>query len=483
MGRIPQSSMSRSAASPIRSDPRPQRWACRVRSRVRSALSGIALVLATCMHGALADTPAVASPPLDYAQPEHWLALPQRASAAMRTPRGAGFSNLQDVAVADVFYVHPTTAMRAGGRNASPDDADAARMAELMLLTQATPFNAIARIHAPRYRQITLSTYELEPEALQAPLNLAYADVLAAFRYYVEHFNHGRPFFLVAHSQGTNHAQRLLVEAIQGTALERQLVAAYLPGQPIPRAVLAAELPRLPLCTRADQVGCLLVWQTFGAGATSAELRQWRSGNPGWDARAQRWVTWAQGPLAGINPVSWDARDRRTAASRHRGAVPFGTPDTFVGLLPGLVRTRSQDGYTFVVPPQLPATHFNDGGVFGGRNLHVFDVALFWLDVRENARLRLNAWRAAHGVRAPLIQARARVVAKVGQPLRHRIRARNRVERFEVEGLPPELTLDARNGVILGTPRTAAVYALRVMARNTEGADHAELSLVIDAPR
>ena len=53
-------------------------------------------------------------------------------------------------------------------------------------------------------------------------------DVKAAFQYYLEHYNNGRPIIIASHSQGTTHAKRLLKEFFDGTALQHQLVAAYL---------------------------------------------------------------------------------------------------------------------------------------------------------------------------------------------------------------------------------------------------------------
>ncbi|MCK9515229.1 MAG: DUF3089 domain-containing protein [Ottowia sp.] len=419
------------------------------------------------------DTPA----PIDYSQPANWLALPGQPSAAMRTPRGAGFSDLQAVARADVFYVHPTTSWRSDRLNAPIDDAEAIKVSEMMLLTQATPFNAVARIYAPRYRQVTLPLYQLDEDAQQAPNNRAYADVLAAFKYYVAHHNGGRPFFLVGHSQGTNHAQRLLSEAIQGTPLEDLLVAAYLPGQPIPRAVFRDDLTRIPPCTRPAQTGCVAIWETFGE-HTDADLDAWQE-NGYWNRARQRWMGASGQPLVNINPVSWDTREPSTPASRHRGAVPFGTQETFARVLPQLVAARSDGRFTYVSPVPLPDAYFNDGDVFGGTNYHVFDIALFWLDLRENAHLRLNAWMEQHGQRQPLLDATTTASARVGQAWRHRIATRHHVDVYAADNLPPGLTLDPERGLIAGTPREAGTWAVRLTAGNAHGVAHGELALTV----
>ena len=84
-----------------------------------------------------------------------------------------------------------------------------------------------------------------------------------------------------------------------------------------------------------------------------------------------------------MNPVSWDADAPHAGApAPRRGAVRH--PET-CALLPQQVSTILRGDYTRLAG-RAAATCFDDGGVFGGRNLHVFDIALFWLDLRENAR-------------------------------------------------------------------------------------------------
>lgn len=345
---------------------------------------GIAL-LASCASSGAAEM-------IDYSRPDSWLAFPGQPSPADLTPKDSGLANLQKQARADVFYVHPTTGFREDVQNVPIDDAGAARMARVMLMAQATAFNEVARIFAPRYRQMALYLYERGEDALQEPMNRAYADVRHAFEYYIAHENAGRPFFIAAHSQGSNHAQRLVSEVVQGTPLERRLVAAYLPGMPTPRSVFADDLTRIPPCARPAQTGCAAIWGTFGEGYTDFE--PWETLNVYWDAPRHRWRATTPGqPLVNINPVSWDERVPQTAASQHRGAVPFGVPaSSFTRPLPRLLDVRSDGRYLFVSPTPLAPELFDDGGIFGGANYHVFDLSLFWLDIRENARRRLAAF-------------------------------------------------------------------------------------------
>lgn len=430
--------------------------------------------LALALHAGMAAAQAI-----DYAQPGNWLARPGQPSAADLTPRGSGLSNLQATARADVFYIHPTTGMRKDVVNVPIDDPEAMAIGTQMLMAQATAFNGVARVYAPRYRQTALHVYEQAVSAQQAPMNFAYADVRRAFEHYAEHDNQGRPFFLVGHSQGANHAQRLLSEVIQGTPLQDRLVAAYLPGIPLPRTVFQEDLRRIPPCTWPAQTGCAAVWGVFGAGKGN-DFAEWEQ-TVHWNARQQRWAPATGQALVNVNPVSWSKKRPNTAAHAHRGAVPFGVEAThFSQPRARLVRVHDDGHYARVAPP-LPAELFDDGGVFGGSNYHVFDIGLFWLDLRENARRRLNAYARRHGrTGAPLLAPRATLTVRAGKPVRWRIQAAPQPSRYEAIGLPPGLALDTETGFIRGVAHSPGTYAVVLRVDNPRGTDTADLALTVE---
>lgn len=332
---------------------------------------------------------------IDYSRDAAWLARPGFDSVVRLVPKDSDYCDGGDTARADAFYVHPTTGMNDNTDNVPIDDPDALATARFMLMAQATPFNGVARIFAPRYRQAALHVFDYDEADVQAPMNLAYEDVRRAFRHYARHDNADRPFFLVAHSQGSNHALRLLAEEIWGTPLQRRLVAAYLPGMPVPRALFNGPLAGIPPCAAPAQTGCVAAWGTFAEGYR--DFGAWEAGNQFWDSDLRRWRMARGMPLVNINPISWRMDGRPAPQEDHLGAVPFGVAGThFSTVISHLVGARTAHGYTLISPVPLPPGLFQDGGVFDAGNYHVFDISLFWADIRANARQRLAAFIAAH---------------------------------------------------------------------------------------
>jgi hypothetical protein len=162
---------------------------------------------------------------------------------------------------ADVFFVHPTTFDGGKDWNGPIDDAPSQRLLDrVMLPNYAGPFARAARIFAPHYRQASLYAHlTLREDARQARA-FAYGDVLVAFRYYLAHFNKGRPIVLVGVEQGGLMADRLLREEIaRSPDLVHRLAAAYLIDSITPSAPYASGAP-VPACGRRDQAHCVLGW-------------------------------------------------------------------------------------------------------------------------------------------------------------------------------------------------------------------------------
>ena len=342
---------------------------------------GRVLTSATTPTGHFA-APAVQEGP-DYRLDSSWLAKPGLANDPSKW-RPAGEKPIEPEPIARIevatFYVHPTTYLARDKWNAAIDEGgDPAFRDRLFVQSQAGVFNNVSTIWAPRYRQAAFGAFLLKSEDARRALELAYRDVLAAFDTFLAAQPKGRPIILAGHSQGALHLSRLLVD--RRDALNGRLIAAYVVGWPLSAK---ADLPAmgLPPCTKPDQTGCVLSWMSFGEPANASMILEDWIGTKGPDG-AQR----QQADMVCVNPLT--GTQSGTATPDKNGGTLVPTADfTTAALLPGAVGARCDYGLLKIngaIPPLGPY-------VLPGNNYHVYDYALFWSAIREDADKRTRAW-------------------------------------------------------------------------------------------
>ncbi len=347
----------------------------------------VATVIATFGSPARPFDAAQVPPEPDYARADAWLAFPGRGGLERSTPPGMAAVE-EGAAPADVFFIHPTTYQQSDVWNVAytvPSEFDPA-----VLLGQASAFNGCCRIFAPHYRQASLRALEKSRPAVA----LAYADVARAFRHFIAHENHGRPFLIAAHSQGAMHAVRLLQAEILGTPLQARLVAAYVVGAYAPSDFGTIGLP---ICDDARQTGCILSWNTSQKGRTGA-FRLVRDKTYWWRGREK---DKGQPPAICVNPLTW-RREGAAPAAANPGSLPFpkaraGAPGrTLTALTPHLTGAACEAGLLDVDIPWSAPRGFQDvlSVLFG--SYHLGDYGIFYAAIRRNAPERVDAWRAAH---------------------------------------------------------------------------------------
>ena len=126
---------------------------------------------------------------IDYAKAENWVFLPDLGSK-------------HEV---DVFYAYPTIGTHRRKAYIGWEDPAIQQQIQNTAAQQCGPFAHIGRIYAPFYRQTellrALKDITKKPEE-QEYSRRGIEDIKDAFRYYMKHYNKGRPFILVGHSQG-----------------------------------------------------------------------------------------------------------------------------------------------------------------------------------------------------------------------------------------------------------------------------------------
>jgi len=332
----------------------------------------------------LAETPKPPAP--DYAAPESWAMRPGAMGAAGLAPEGVEAIEPLEV---DIFYIHPTTYLETDYWNAPYDYQGGNALLTRALRTQAGAFAATGRIFAPRYRQASFGSFLVGNADTAKALAIAYSDVLAAFDRYIATENGGRPFILVGHSQGSLHGLHLLSDRIAGTELAQRFIAAYLPGWPIAPETDLNALEGINPCGTPEALHCVASWHSFAEGGDPSSFVAASAGQAGLSGEPKQ-----ASDILCVNPVSWRMSIETASQSAHKGAVaPTLMPDAPLSEpLPRLVSARcDEDGFLYMRPaPEGPFTTF----LLPGGNYHVYDIHLFYMDIRANARARAAAFLA-----------------------------------------------------------------------------------------
>ena len=334
---------------------------------------------------------AVAEP--EYSDAINWAALPGKNDPADLVPEGVG-EPLQGEHPVDVFFIHPTGFMRSNTWT-SPLDLDSGTEENtlFMMANQASAFNGCCNVYAPRYREATIISYFGETKLRDAVLGFAYEDVKRAFTYFIEHYSQDRPFVIAGHSQGTHHAMRLLREMVDTSELRERMVAAYLVGGiviPVTHGSLSS-MANISPCTDSEQLRCVVHWDTQAEGAPADLLGMPRTPDS-----------------LCTNPLSWQVNGELVAAGKNAGAVvPEGTYNAAMGkgedaptaqvfeALPAPLGEHTwaqcRDGWLYV--QDQTGSEFDKAGIVDASgNYHMLDYSLFYMNIRNNAKLRASRY-------------------------------------------------------------------------------------------
>jgi hypothetical protein len=301
----------------------------------------------------------------DYSKLHYWAASPFKVDSSDRIPDflKEEIRNLQ----ADVFFVHPTSFFGEAATvawNANLKDTVVNNETDTRsVLFQATVFNGSCRVYAPRYRQANMKAFYVfgTPSASQA-FDLAYSDIRNAFLYFLKHLNNNRPIIIASHSQGSLHAIRLLQEFFDGKSLQKRLVCAYVIGYQIKKDAFK----KLPLGNHANQTGCYVGWRSYAKG------------------EIPKGVTAENGNSVCVNPLTWTTSLLPASTELHLGMM-----NGFNTLIPHTASTE--------IEPSAKILWVDIQGILDEKkvrlkNLHIYDYNLFWMNIRQNVKLRIDAF-------------------------------------------------------------------------------------------
>ena len=315
----------------------------------------------------------------DYRRPAMWLSRPDLPDDPSRwAPQD--YRPAPKPAIA-TFYVSPTTYLRRDRWNSPFDDSEANDRARQLAQIQATAFNGISAVWAPRYRQATFGAFLTDRRDADLAVDFAYRDIARAFDTFIASIPSSRPIILVGHSQGTLHLMRLMKEKIAGTPLAKRIIAAYLVGWPVS---VENDLPALglPACTAAGEANCVLSWQSFAEPADFGLVREAFDTTIGLTGRPNRGTQ-----MLCVNPLTGQPGSA-AGADNNLGALRPTSDYRSVELVPGMIPAHCASGYLVIGSPPTGFGRY----VLPGNNFHVYDYALFWANVRADAEARASGY-------------------------------------------------------------------------------------------
>jgi hypothetical protein len=301
-----------------------------------------------------------------YNLEQNWAALPQQQDPSDAIPKPLESVYRRDSTV-DVFFIHPTTYTGKFKGRWTADMKEAAlntKTDETSIRYQASVFNEF-NVYAPRYQQAHIqSFFSTDTVNGKRALGSAYEDVKAAFIYYLQHWNRGKPIIIAAHSQGALHAKYLVREFFEGKPLQEKLVAAYIVGL----QVEPDFFKQLPVCEDSSQTGCYLGWRTYR-----------RDFEPDYDSSFRKSVV--------VNPLNWKADTGYAPVALHKGAILR----KFDKIYYGVSNAQVHKDLLWISRPKFPGSR-----LYKSKNYHIGDINLFYLNIRENLRTRTRQYKLEH---------------------------------------------------------------------------------------
>ena len=272
---------------------------------------------------------------------------------------------------ADLFLICPTVDIN-DEYNLSLDDEVTKEHFTGALNMERGIYEDSTRLFAPFYRQAAMKVYSLDRDQWEQYLQIGYEDISAAFTYYLEHENNGRPIVLAGFSQGADMCYRLLEEYFDDEALQDRLVAVYAIGWPCTKD-LVEQYPQIKPAASADDLGVVVSFDCESAECNDSFI------NPA-DMRAYT-----------INPLNWKTDGTPADRSLNDGACFTDYSGQILSEVRGLCgcyieEDRGVVKVTDVTPEEYPAVlELLPEGAY-----HIYDYQFFYRNLQENVANRVE---------------------------------------------------------------------------------------------
>ena len=259
---------------------------------------------------------------------------------------------------ADIFYILPTCIWdwtAADGQTYRYSDYTRTDHIEAFLPSVELAEDIFAQgqygFYCPFYRQISLNVWMDGEAAVEELFPLSMEDVSAAFDYYLDNYNEGRPFVLAGFSQG-GKAVVELVKHLPAPAYE-QMVAAYAIGYRVSDEELA-QYPQLRPAVDSTGTGTIICYNSVATPEAACAVL-------------------SPSDIC-INPVNWTT-----------GATPVELNDS-------VTVTVDTDHHLLIVDGLDPEQYWMPSlaPMFSKGNYHLQELTLYQDHLRRNTALRIR---------------------------------------------------------------------------------------------
>jgi len=313
------------------------------------------------------SAPSSTSQNPDYSNKANWLALPSSKAAKKKV---------------DVFFLYPTVYQQSSSSEPMVCAINNPQMqsgAKAAFSRTATAFSPLANIYAPYYQQAAIQVLQL-PLAQQQSIvgGTPTTDALAAFDYYIKHYNNGRPFILAGHSQGSNIMINLMAQYMKKNPdVYKRMIASYVPGYSITPQYLSQN-PELKFATGANDTGVIVSYNTTSPAPQMAD------------------PVVLPGAMV-INPITWTRSEVPATAAQNLGGISVGSngyavldtqgnPQKVMNYADAQINTAKG---TLICSTANPGTLDPGNSLVAAGIYHNYDYPFYYFDIQANAASRI----------------------------------------------------------------------------------------------
>lgn len=308
------------------------------------------------------ETESQAPDTLDYSVPDNW----------------AYFELGEDRAV-DVFLICPTVDTQSETNALDLNDKLKGNFIYALDLEKGI-FEETGRLFSPYYRQMSINAYMLPETERETAKEIAYSDVSAAFRWYLDNENDGRGIILAGFSQGGEMCLELLKEyyggdSAEAQALREQLIAVYSIGWMVTEEMTSSYPQIVPAAGETD-TGTVICFDCEDGNVTETIIIP------------------AGMKALSINPLNWKTDSTPADKSLNHGAVFEAGGEPVPELCGAYIGEKGE-----LIVTDVTAADYPPGlDVFPEGAYHLYDYMFFFTNLKENVAMRTAVWSAQHNL-------------------------------------------------------------------------------------